>query len=124
MMKSSVDPTDLETLKAAETANEPRTPEGTNDNVETAEKAKPVSKSVTRFGAIGFVMSVLGWVCLLLSEWPALVLGAGGVVLSAMGCRRPRSNMRNLAITGIVIGGVLVLDIIIIKVVIAYLATL
>lgn len=105
----------------------PQTPSANPEQdtpVATAAKARPVTP-LTRYGAIaGCVLAVAGWCMLMLNEWPALIAGIAAIVLCALGCRRPRSNMRNLAITGIVVAGVLVLDILIIKCLIAYISTL
>ena len=57
----------------------------------------------------GFVLGLIAWALMVLSWQCSLAAAVVGCLLSAIGCYQPRSNMRNLAITGVIVSAVLLL---------------
>ncbi len=107
------------------------TPVTVEDNIISPEPAHTSETSVAKpsrlatYGAvIGAVLCVVAWATLLFNEWVSGAFGVLSVAACVMGCRQPRSNMRNLAITGLVASAVLLLDILILVGLIFYLKTL
>ncbi len=81
----------------------------------TAESAAaPEASAKARYGAIaGFVLMLVAWVVLFVNEWVSLSFCILAIVGCMFGCMQARSNLRNLAITGLIASGVLLVDIII-----------
>ena len=70
----------------------------------------PAAKPVPRRRAVtltGFVLGLIAWALMMLAPVVSGCVAAVGCVLSAIGCAQPRSGMRNLAITGVIVSAVL-----------------
>ncbi|MBO5052959.1 MAG: DUF4190 domain-containing protein [Muribaculaceae bacterium] len=125
-------------VQAAEPETQVAEPQEVNTEVsqDTAPQEQPADATVANHptpvkpyknmcAILGFVLGIIGWLLLMVNEWVTLSAGIIALALSIVGCRRrQRSNMRNLAITGIIIAGVLVLDIILILVGIEWLKSM
>lgn len=61
---------------------------------------------------VGVVLTVLGWLTLMLNEWVSLSLTTAGLVVSILGVRIPPEPRRDVAITAIIAASVLLLVII------------
>lgn len=95
--------------EAIDKATEPST-----NNTQHADEAPKRQDHRTRrmLVVVGAVLTVLGWLTLMLNEWLSLALTAAGLVVSILGVRIPPGPRRDVAITAIIAASVLLLVIV------------
>ncbi len=60
-----------------------------------------------RMATIGAVLTLIGWLTMMLNPWVSLGATILGLILSIIGVRIPQSPRRNIAITSIIAAAVL-----------------
>ncbi len=74
-----------------------------------------ILKKYSRKAAVaGFVMAVIGWGMLLVSQWAALAFGVLALAACIVGVGCGRGAVRNLSIAGVVASSVLIVDVLIV----------
>lgn len=61
------------------------------------------------FVTVGALFVLAGWLTMMLNEWVSLGFTVGGIILSSIGLHIPPGTRRNVAITAIIAGAVLLL---------------
>lgn len=89
-----------------------------NEHVEDAPRKKTAYERRRLFVVIGGVLTLLGWLTLMINEWLSVVITTAGLVISCIGVRIPPGARRNLAITSIIAAASLLLVIIALELVI------
>lgn len=86
--------------------------EPASEQIETTHPRQKTHDRRRRLVFIGVVLTVLGWLTLMLNEGLSVGLTVAGLVISAIGVRIPPGPRRNLAITSIIAAAVLLLVIV------------
>ena len=76
------------------------------DTTVATKKIHPVRRAMGGYGAL---LTLIGWITMILNPWLSGGCALAGLILSIIGTCIPRSARRNLAITSIVASSVLIL---------------